>query len=221
MRVLLIEDNRKLSSYIKKVLQRESYVVDQSFDGAMAKDLAFENDYDIIIMDIMLPQIDGVTLCKSFRKDGLNIPILMLTALDTIDNKVSGLDSGADDYLTKPFELVELIARMRALMRRPQDLKEDQLKYKDIIIDLASHRILKANNEITFTVKEYAVLEYLIRNKNRLITREDILEHCWDLSFDSFSNIVDAYIKQVRKKLDDKNAKYIKTIWGLGYKLQE
>jgi DNA-binding response OmpR family regulator len=153
----------------------------------------------------MLPQKNGIDVCKNLREQNINVPIIMITAKSTLDDKIEGLNSGADDYLTKPFEVDELLVRIRALLRRPSVLESGVLTYKDLTLDLAKHTIMQGKIHLNFTLKEYSVLEYLMRNKGKTITREQILEHCWDLAFDSFSNIVDAYIKTIR---------------GLGYQLQ-
>jgi DNA-binding response OmpR family regulator len=220
MRILIIEDNQKLAGYIKKALEQKSYAVDCAYDGEAGEKRAAFGEYDLVILDIMLPKKDGIAVCKDLRSQNVTIPIIMLTAKGELDDKVEGLDSGADDYLVKPFELDELLARIRALLRRPKEKTAEILKAQDIVIDNATHTVRQGGQELQLTIKEYAVLEYLIRNKGRTLTRDQILNHCWDFAFDSFSNIVDAYIKQLRKKLNDKNEKYIKTIRGLGYQLQ-
>ena len=221
MRILIVEDNQKLAGYIKKALEHNSYAVDCVYDGEMGEKHASSCNYDLIILDIILPKIDGVTLCKNLRSKNITTPIIMLTAKGELDDKVEGLDSGADDYLVKPFELEELLARMRALSRRPQEKTGEVLRAQDILIDSAKYSAQKSGDQLPLTFKEYAVLEYLVRNKGKTITRDQILDHCWDFAYDSFSNIVDVYIKQLRQKLDDKTNKYIKTIRGIGYQFQE
>ncbi len=221
MRILVVEDNKKLAGYIKKALEQKSYSADCVYDGETAERRAIFGGYDLIILDIMLPKKDGFTVCKNLREKNINLPIIMLTAKSEIDDKVEGLDSGADDYLVKPFELKELLARIRALLRRPRNKTAEILKAQDISINTAEYIAKKNGKKLSLTLKEYAVLEYLIRNKGQVINREQILEHCWDWSFDSFSNIVDVYIKRLRKKLNDKNGKYIKTVRGFGYQFQE
>ncbi len=221
MKILIVEDNQKLAGYIEKALKQESYCVDCVYDGETGERRALLGEYDLLILDIMLPQKDGFTVCKNLRKHNVNLPIILLTAREEIDDKVKGLDSGADDYLTKPFELAELLARIRALLRRPKEKTAEILQAQDLIVDNSKHAIKKGEIELQLTLKEYAVLEYLVRNKGQVLGREQILEHCWDFAFDSFSNIVDVYIKQLRRKLDDKSEKYIKTIRGIGYQMEE
>ncbi|HUC20389.1 MAG TPA: response regulator transcription factor [Candidatus Polarisedimenticolaceae bacterium] len=220
MRILVVEDNQKLAGYIKKALEQKSYSVDCAYDGHNGEDIALVGDYDLIILDIMLPFKDGVAVCKELRAQDIVIPIIMLTARGELDDTVVGLDSGADDYLVKPFELEELLARIRALLRRPHQKTPEVLSAQDVVLDQAQSIARKGEDQIRLTLKEFALLEYLLRNKNRTVSREQILDHCWDHTFDSFSNIVDVYIKQLRKKLDDKDETYIKTVRGLGYQFQ-
>ncbi len=221
MRILIVEDNQKLATYLKKALESQSYAVDVVHDGIKGEIRARCGEYDAVILDVMLPEKDGIAVCKGLREGNINMPVLMLTAKGDIGDRVEGLDSGADDYLVKPFELEELLARIRALLRRPQEKYPEILTVRDIIINNATRSVEKNGKMILLTLKEYAVLEYLILNKGRAMTREQILEHCWDFAFDSFSNIVDVYIKQVRKKLNDKDGIYIKTVRGIGYKFED
>jgi len=221
MRILVVEDNQKLAGYIKKALERKSYAVDCAYDGETGEKRALMDEYDLVILDVMLPKKDGVSVCCNLRERNINLPIIMLTAKDELEDKIEGLDSGADDYLVKPFELEELLARVRALLRRPQEKTGEILSARDVDIDLAKHQVIKSGKTLSLTTKEFAVLEYLIRNKGQVLTRDQILDHCWDFAFDSFSNIVDAYIKQLRKKLKDDDEKYIKTVRGIGYQFQE
>lgn len=221
MRILVIEDNQKLAGYVKKALERKSYAVDCIYDGETGEKRAILGEYDLIILDIMLPKKDGIAVCRSLREKNINIPIIMLTAKGEIDDKIEGLDSGADDYLVKPFELEELLARVRALLRRPKEKMGEILTAQNISIDTTNYTVTKSGKALPLTLKEYAVLEYLIRNKGRVLTRDQILEHCWDFAFDSFSNIVDVFIKQLRKKLNGNNKVYIKTVRGIGYQFQE
>ncbi|MCL4338441.1 response regulator transcription factor [Patescibacteria group bacterium] len=220
MRILIAEDNRKLAGYIKQALGQQGYTVDSVYDGETAEN-RMSDEYDLVILDIMLPQKDGITVCNNVRGYGSTTPILMLTAKGELDDKVDGLDAGADDYLIKPFEMKELLARIRALLRRPKEKKPEKLIAQNITLDGARHIVLKGEDELSLTLKEYSVLDYIIRNKNKTVTREQILDHCWDFSYDSFSNIVDVYIKRLRKKLQDKNEQYIKTIRGIGYQFKE
>ena len=221
MRILIVEDNQKLAGYIKKALEQDGYAADCVYDGDIGERRAIWGKYDLVVLDIMLPIKDGITVCKNLRSQDVNIPIIILTAKGELDDKVEGLDSGADDYLVKPFELKELLARVRALLRRPKEKTSEILRAQDVSIDNAKHVAKQGNKTLSLTLKEYVVLEYLIRNKGQVVNREQILDHCWDFAFDSFSNIVDVYIKQLRKKLNDKNSKYIKTIRGVGYQFQE
>lgn len=221
MRILIVEDNQKLANYAKRALEQKSYSVDCAYDGESGEEKAILNEYDLIILDIMLPKKDGVDVCKELRSQNINTPIIMLTAKGELDDKIEGLDSGADDYLIKPFALQELFARMRALLRRPEQRVDEILTAQDISLDNARYVVQKGEINLQLTLKEYTLLEYLLRNKNRTLTREQILDHCWDHAFDSFSNIVDVYIKQLRKKLNDKNERYIKTIRGIGYQFHE
>ena len=222
MRLLLIEDQKKLVLYLKKGLENKSFAVDFAYDGEKGLKMAMFEEYDLIILDLMLPQMNGLQICKILREKKVDTPILMLTAKDGTDDKIAGLDIGADDYLAKPFSFDELLARIRALLRRPQKKDSEILTGQDISIDLATHLIKKSEEKIYFTLKEFSVLEYLLRNKGRVLNREQIIDHCWDFNLDSFTNNVDVYIKRIRKKLDEKNLeKYIQTIYGLGYKFKE
>lgn len=222
MRLLLVEDNQKLSSYMKKGLENNSYSVDCAFDGEDGEKQIIYGEYDLIILDILLPKKDGISVCRSIREKNINTPVLMLTAKVETEDKILGLDSGADDYLVKPFDFNELLARIRALLRRPKEKKEEIITAGDISIDGSKHTVRSADRVLELTLKEYAVLEFLIRNKGIVISREQLLEHCWDLSFESFSNIVDVYIKRLRKKMSPDNyEKYIQTIRGIGYKFRK
>ena len=217
MRILVVEDNQRLAGYIKKALEQKSYSVDVAYDGVSGEEKASFGEYDLIILDVMLPGKDGITVCKDMRTQNIVTPVIMLTAKGDLDYRIEGLDSGADDYLVKPFELAELLARIRALLRRPQQKTAEILTAQDLSLDVAKMIIQKNAKPLSLTLKEYAVLEYLMRNKDRVVTREQILDHCWDHSFDSFSNIVDVYIKQLRKKLSDTDDTYVKTVRGIGY----
>ena len=220
MRILIIEDNEKLAKYIKQMLEEDGYAVDSLHDGLVGERMARSNSHDLIILDIMLPGKDGVSLCKSLRDDDINLPIIMITAKGDVEDKVLGLDSGADDYLVKPFEMKELLARVRALLRRPQEKFVDMVKVQDLVLDSNKHLVLKNDKPISLTLKEYSILEYLMKNSDMVVTREQLLEHCWDFAYSSFSNITDVYIKQLRKKLKDNDEKYIETIRGVGYKFK-
>jgi DNA-binding response OmpR family regulator len=222
MRILIIEDEKKVSSFIKKGMEEEYYTVDTAFDGKEGLRLASAEEYDLIIMDVMLPFLDGNTVTKELRKRSISTPILMLTVNDSIKDKVSGLDAGADDYLTKPFAFEELLARVRALMRRNEKLKSTKLTAGNIVLDLESHRVLKNDNEITLTPKEYAILEYLMKNKNKVVSRTRLIEHTYDYHFDTETNIIDVYINKVRNKIaDDSDSPLIRTIRGIGYIIKD
>jgi DNA-binding response OmpR family regulator len=221
MKILLVEDNVKLSKTIKEGLEQEGFAVDCLFDGALAERRISVNrdEYDLVILDRMLPGKDGVSVCTSWRESNITIPIIMLTALGTTDAKVSGLDAGADDYLAKPFEFEELVARIHALLRRPKTLSHDVLNVGDISLDTTNMKAELKSKELNLTLKEFMVLEYLMRNVNKVITRDTLYAHAWDFADSSFSNTVDVHIKNLRKKLHD-DGKYIQTIRGVGYKME-
>ena len=214
MRILIVEDEKKVSSFIKKGMEEEYYTVDTAFDGKEGLRLASSEEYDLIIMDVMLPNLDGNTVTSELRKRNINTPVLMLTVNDSIKDKVKGLDSGADDYLTKPFAFEELLARVRALLRRNEKSKSTKISAGDIVLDLESHRVIKSDKEIILTPKEYAILEYLIKNKNKVVSRTRLIEHTYDYHFDTETNIIDVYINKVRNPL-------IKTIRGIGYIIKD
>jgi DNA-binding response OmpR family regulator len=222
MRILLVEDDLDLAQFIRKGLKEERYAVDFAADGEAGLDLALSNPYDLLILDVMLPKLDGLTLCRRIRAKGNATPVLLLTARNTLQDRVSGFDTGADQYLTKPFAFAELLARVRALLRRggPQPLT--RLKAADLELDPASHRVWRAKQEIALTNKEYALLELLLRNKNRVLTRTAIIEHVWDISYDPMTNIVDAHIRALRAKMDrDFSPPLITTVRGTGYMLED
>ena len=195
MRILVVEDEKKVASFIKKGLEEEYYYVDVAYDGRAGLKLALSEDYDLMIFDIMLPYKDGVSLVKDVRNSSISVPILLLTAKMTIDDKIEGLDSGADDYLTKPFAFEELLARIRALLRRKEKGKQLQLKVMDLLLDTQSHIVKRNNIEINLTPKEYSILEYLIRNKNKVVSRTILTEHVYDYHFDTDSNVIDVHIR--------------------------
>jgi DNA-binding response OmpR family regulator len=220
MRILLVEDNRRLNLSLKTSLEEDGYAVDSCFDGEEAEGFALSVPYDLIIMDIMLPKKNGYMVCRELRNQGLGTPILMLTAKDAIDDRVEGLDSGADDYLVKPFSLKELRARLRALLRRRQEDKAGLLKAVDLILDPSNHRVQRGELQIELTRREFALLEYLMRNQNRLLRREMIEMHVWDYDYVSGSNVIDVYIRRLRRKIDDPfDLKLIETVRGEGYRL--
>lgn len=221
MRILLVEDEPSAARFIAKGLREASYAVDVAADGVIAANYAHENDYDAIILDVMLPRRDGVAVCRELRGRGLDVPVLMLTARDAIEARVAGLDAGADDYLTKPFDFRELLARLRALMRREsRPLGPQHIEVSGITIDIPSRRVYKRGAEIGLTAREFALLEYLARRAGDVVGRSDIAEHVWDEHYDPFSNVVDVYVQRLRRKLDDAEApSVIRTRRGQGYQL--
>ncbi|OGY35210.1 MAG: DNA-binding response regulator [Candidatus Andersenbacteria bacterium RIFCSPHIGHO2_12_FULL_45_11] len=219
MRILVVEDEPKLNKGIVKGLKTRGYAVDFAFEGQAGENLARKNPYDVILLDIMMPRRDGLTVCRNLRKDGITTPILFLTAKDAVEDKVTGLDEGADDYLVKPFSFEELTARIRSLLRRPNGMVADTLVLDDLKLDTQAQRLTISDKEISLTTREYALLEYLLRNYDKVITREDILDHVWDNFYDSLSNVVDVHLKNLRKKLPKDYAKRIKTIRGKGYRI--
>ena len=222
MKILLIEDEKKVASFIKKGLEEEYYTVDVAYDGKEGLRLSFSEEYDLMIMDVMLPLKDGFTLLKEIRAEKINTPVLMLTAKDTIENKVEGLDSGADDYLTKPFAFEELLARIRALLRRNENSKSVELKAADLVLDTQSHKVIRSGIEITLTPKEYSILEYLLRHKNHVVSRTLLSEHVYDYHFDSDTNVIDVYINKLRNKIDRQfDTPLLHTIRGVGYILKD
>ena len=220
MRVLVVEDEQKINRTICQALREESYAVDAAYDGEEGEQLADLNDYDLIILDIMLPKKDGLEICTEIRHRGNPTPILLLTAKDSYEDRVQGLDSGADDYLVKPFHMGELMARVRALLRREAVVKSTRLQVADLALDTSSHRVTRGDTPIELTSKEYAMLEYFMRHPDQVLTRTMINEHVWDDEFDSFSNIIEVYIRRLRRKIDDNSAvKLLHTIRGSGYLL--
>ncbi|HLG62486.1 MAG TPA: response regulator transcription factor [Ktedonosporobacter sp.] len=223
MRLLLIEDDYQLNQSLKAQLMKEGYAVDVAFDGETGEDLARLTPYDVIIIDVMIPKKDGILVCRALRRAKLTTPILLLTARDTIQDRVSGLDSGADDYLIKPFSLHELFARLRALVRRasPGAQKMGQLCVGDLLLDPATREVERCGQHITLNTKEFALLEYFMHHPNQVLTREMIEKHIW--SYDSLctSNVVDVYIRRLRRKIDDPfPTKLLETVHGVGYKLR-
>jgi len=220
MRILLIEDEKNLANIIKKGLQEEGYSVDVAYDGEEGLYMAENLPADVIVLDIMLPKLDGLAILKTIRKKGIKTPVILLTAKDAVFDKIKGLDTGADDYLTKPFEFGELLARIRALFRRIGEQKSPVIIIDDLEINTASHKVKRAGKKIDLSPREYAILEYLAYNKDRVLTRIEITEHIYDESFDLDSNIVDVYINYLRTKIDkDSDKKLIHTIRGTGYML--
>lgn len=222
MKILVVEDNKKLAENIKQGLVQEGYAVDVIEEGPAAERRIIINrdEYDLIILDRLLPGKDGVDICYFWRENGVTIPILMLTALNTIDDKVVGLDAGADDYLAKPFAFKELLSRIHALLRRPKESFPNIITLGDISINTTSRTVTYKNRPITLTLKEFMVLEYLMRNSNKVVTRDELYSHAWDFADSSFSNTVDVHIKNLRKKIHD-DTKIIQTIRGVGYKMEK
>lgn len=222
MRILLIEDENSLSQVIKKGLTEQGFAVDAAGDGEEGLYLAEEESYDAIILDVMLPKIDGVEVCRRLREKKINTPILMLTAKTQVKDRVAGLDAGADDYLTKPFAFAELKARIQALMRRAFKHPEAVIKIDDLEINPIKHMVRRGDQIITLTPKEFAILEYLACHKDKVVTRTQITEHTWDYNFESLSNIIDVFIATLRRKIDKgQKIKLIHTVHGVGYKLSE
>jgi len=222
MRILIVEDDADLAQFIRKGLKEEHYVVDVAADGEAGLALALDNSYDLMILDIMLPKLDGLSLCRRIRDKGISTPVLLLTARNNVETKVSGFDTGADQFMPKPFAFAELLARIRALLRRGSSQQIAHLQAADLRLDPASHRVWRAGQEISLTNKEYALLEFLLRNKNRVLTRTAIIEHVWDISYDPMTNIVDAHIRALRAKIDrDFSPPLIATVRGAGYMLEE
>jgi heavy metal response regulator len=222
MRILVVEDEKKVASFIKRGLEEEDFAVDVAFDGEEGLYLAENNPYDVILMDLMLPKKDGLTVIRELRGKDISTPVLCLTAKDSVEDIVSGLESGSDDYLTKPFAFGELLARVKALVRRISKDRGAEVHFADLRLDPVTHKIWRSDKEIDLTAKEYALLEYFMRNPNQVLTRAMIAEHVWDYTFDSFTNIIDVYVNYLRKKVDrDYDKKLIHTVRGVGYVLKE
>lgn len=222
MRVLLVEDDTRIASFISKGLRENAYAVDTAADGDEATYMASINPYDLFILDVNLPRKDGFAVCSELRENGNAKPILMLTARDGVDDRVSGLDNGADDYLVKPFEFRELVARVRALLRRNSEIRGIKIEIADLVIDTVGQNVWRGGKQIELTTKEYALLEFLAINNGRVVGREEISEHVWNETFDPFSNSIEVYIKRLRRKLDEGYAvQLIHTRRGAGYILND
>jgi len=218
VRILLVEDESRVAGFIAKGLREQAYAVDIASDGEQALYQAAVNQYDIVILDVMLPVKDGHTVCRELRASGVRTPILMLTARGNVDDRVEGLDSGADDYLAKPFDFKELLARLRALLRRSAALRPQVARVADLTLNTASHAVTRAGKPVSLTAKEYALIEFLVLNQGRVVGREQIGQHVWDENFDPFSNVIDVYIKRLRSKLDTGfSRRLIHTRRGEGY----
>lgn len=221
MRILVVEDDAVGAEVLARGLREHAYAVDVASDGLAALEQAQINSYDLIVLDVMLPRLDGVEVCRRLRADGATVPILLLTARGGFDHRVEGLDAGADDYLPKPYHLPELLARIRALLRRGPALKSSVLAVADLAIDTRARRVTRGGRPVALTAKEYALLEYLARRAGEVVGRADIAEHVWDDSFDPMSNLIEVYIQRLRRRLDDGHAvKLIQTRRGAGYSLQ-
>ena len=222
MRILLVEDDTAIARSLKEGLEDEAYAVDVANDGSEGYRTAAADDYDVIILDIMLPEMNGYEVCRALRSDGNKTPILMLTARDAERDIVEGLDTGADDYLAKPFSFDVLLARIRALLRRPNEKLEEILQVGDLKLDPSSKKVTRASQEINLTAKEYGVLEYLMRNKGKVLSKEQIISHVWDFDADVLPNNVELFIMFLRRKIDKPfKSKLIHTVSGFGYKLEE
>lgn len=220
MRVLLVEDDPRIARFVAKGLREQAYAVDAVETGEQALYQAAINTYDLVVLDVMIPEPDGFTVCKELRNAGQRMPILMLTARDAVEDRIEGLDRGADDYLTKPFEFRELLARLRALLRRPSGLQPSRLTVADLIVDTAGQTVSRGGAAIPMTAKEYALTEFLARNAGRVVGRAEIAEHVWDEEFDPFSNLIEVYVNRVRRKIDGGGAKpLLHTRRGAGYVL--
>ena len=222
MKILVVEDEKDLNRVITKHLKKNNYSVDSCFDGEQALDYVLYGEYDLIITDIMMPKIDGYEFIKQLRVKGNSTPVIMLTAKDSLDDKILGLDSGADDYIVKPFEFDELLARIRVLMRRNYGFATNIIQVDDVVLDISKKQVTRSGESIVLTGKEYEVLEYLFKNKTGIISREQILNHVWDYDYEGVSNIIDVIVKNIRKKLDVGSKKpIIHTKRGLGYFVKE
>ncbi len=223
MRVLVVEDEHKIASSIKKGLEQEHYAVDVTYDGTSGYDLASAEEYDLIILDLMLPDMNGIDICKKLRAQNIHTPILILTAKGQIQDKVEGLDSGADDYMTKPFSFEELLARIRALIRRPKDAVSTKLEARDLSLNTITYQVERNRQKIKLSGKEYALLEYLMRNTDRILSKEEIMNHVWDYDSDVLPNTIEVYIKNLRNKIDTpfpELTSLISTVRGFGYILK-
>jgi len=221
MRILVVDDDRRLCNVVRRGLLEEAYAVDVAYDGEEGEYLAEVNPYDLIILDIMMPKKDGIEVCEELRVKRINTPILMLTAKDTVEDRVKGLDAGADDYMVKPFSFNELSARVRALLRREAMTKTPEISLGDLVLNTLTREVRRADKAVELTTKEYVILEYFMRHPNAVISRTMLEEHAWDYDLDSMSNLVDVYVGRLRRKLDDENGdSIIQTVRGAGYRLK-
>lgn len=222
MRLLVVEDEKKVASFIKKGLEEEGYAVDLAHDGKAGLQMALDGVHDLIVLDINLPGMNGLSVLSELRRAKVHTPVLLLTVRANIEDKVLGLDSGADDYLTKPFAFDELVARIRALLRRQAGAGQSMLQFSDLVLDPVHRAVSRGGRKIDLTAKEYALLDYFMRNPGRILTRTSISEHVWDYGFDSATNIIDVYVNYLRRKIDAEGSKkLIHTVRGVGYVLKE
>jgi heavy metal response regulator len=220
MRILVVEDEKKIADFVRRGLREEGHAVDVATDGEQGQFMATTEDYDLVVLDILLPKMDGLSLCRKLREEGETAPILMLTVKDSVADKVRGLDAGADDYLTKPFAFEEFLARVRALLRKRDGGRPTSLRVDDLEIDLVAHKVTRAGRPVPLTPKEFSLLEYLVRNAGTVVSRTMIAEHVWDINFDPFTNIIDVYVSYLRKKIDHgHDHPLIRTVRGRGYEL--
>jgi DNA-binding response OmpR family regulator len=220
MRILVVEDNHRLSSSLKMNLAHEGYSVDTAYDGQEGQDLAELAPYDLIILDVLLPAKDGFEVCRDLRRRRIHTPILLLTARDSVDDRVQGLDCGADDYLVKPFAMRELLARLRALLRRQQPYQPGRLEMGSLVMDPITHTVERAGQPIELTPKEFSLLEFMLHHPNQVVTREMIEQHIWNYDFECESNVIDVYVRRLRRKIDDPfHVKLLTTVRGIGYRL--
>ena len=222
MRILIVEDEHRIAHSLQKGLEQERFAVDVAYTGGEGYDLASSEDYDLIVLDLMLPGMDGISICKELRKNKIHVPILLLTAKGQISEKVKGLNSGADDYLTKPFSFEELLARIRALLRRKGSEVQTTVSLDDLSMDISRFEVKRGGELISLTSKEFSLLEFLLSKKNQIVTKDQIIQHVWNFDADILPNTVEVYIKKLRDKIDNKfphKKQLIKTVRGFGYKL--
>ncbi|HEX7124471.1 MAG TPA: response regulator transcription factor [Thermodesulfobacteriota bacterium] len=221
MRVLVVEDERKVASFVQRSLEEEGFAVDVAYDGREGLERALATDYDAVVLDVMLPEKDGLGVVSAMREEGRRTPVLLLTARQAVGDRVKGLDAGADDYLVKPFAVEELLARVRALIRRKDGTRPGPLTVGDLVLDPDTRRARRGDREIELTAKEYALLDYFMRNPGRVLTRAMIAEHVWNVDFDTFSNVIDVYVNYLRNKIDAPfDTKLLKTVRGMGYMIE-
>ena len=220
MRVLLVEDDDRVSGFVARGLREQSFAVDVAADGEDALFQASVNTYDVVVLDLMIPEVDGIEVCRRLRANGARMPVLMLTARDGVEDRIAGLDAGADDYLTKPFAFGELLARIRAILRRAGEIRPPTFAVADLLVDTRSRLVWRADREIPLTTKEYALLEFFVRNEGRVVGRAEIAEHVWDESYDPFTNVIEVYVNRLRRKIDEPfDNPLIHTRRGAGYVL--